>query len=123
MSMGKGWRRFSRRDGYVQFLKARLTRLYPLHLFMLLAVLAVLIVSRILAHVGGYHSIFDSRYHQDVSVKGFFLSLFLVHAWNTMDRLTWNGVSWFVSVEWALCLDVSAAALAGQWPHSGAALP
>jgi peptidoglycan/LPS O-acetylase OafA/YrhL len=21
-----------------------------------------------------------------------------------MDRLTWNGVSWFVSVEWALCL-------------------
>jgi peptidoglycan/LPS O-acetylase OafA/YrhL len=92
------------RDGYVQFLKARLTRLYPLHLFMLLAVLAVLIVTRILAHIGGYHSIFDLRYHQDVSVKGFFLSLFLVHSWNTMDRLTWNGVSWFVSVEWALCL-------------------
>jgi peptidoglycan/LPS O-acetylase OafA/YrhL len=92
------------RKGYVQFLKARLTRLYPLHLFMLLAVLAVLIVTRILAHIGGYHSIFDLRYHQDVSVKGFVLSLFLVHGWNTMDRLTWNGVSWFVSVEWALCL-------------------
>jgi peptidoglycan/LPS O-acetylase OafA/YrhL len=92
------------RDGYVQFLKARLARLYPLHLFMLLAVLAVLIVTRILAHIGGYHSIFDLRYHQDVSVKGFFLSLFLVQGWNTMDRLTWNGVSWFVSVEWALCL-------------------
>src|SRR5580692_4001078 len=92
------------RDGYVQFLKARLTRLYPLHLFMLLVVLAVLIVTRILAHIGGYHSIFDLRYHQDVSVKGFFLSLFLVQGWNTMDRLTWNGVSWFVSVEWALCL-------------------
>ena len=49
------------RDGYIQFLKARLTRLYPLHLFMLLAVLAVLIVTRILAHIGGYHSIFDYR--------------------------------------------------------------
>ncbi|HXR94653.1 MAG TPA: acyltransferase [Rhizomicrobium sp.] len=92
------------REGYGQFLKARLTRLYPLHLFMLLAVLAMVIVTRILAHIGGYHSIFDLRYHQDVSVKGFFLSLFLVHGWNTMDRLTWNGVSWFVSVEWALCL-------------------
>jgi peptidoglycan/LPS O-acetylase OafA/YrhL len=92
------------RDGYGQFLKARLTRLYPLHLFMLLAVLVVLIVTRMLAHMGGYHSIFDLRYHQDVSVKGFFLSLALVHGWNTMDRLTWNGVSWFVSVEWALCL-------------------
>lgn len=92
------------REGYVQFLKARLARLYPLHLFMLLTVLAVVIVTRILAHIGGYHSIFDLRYHQDVSVKGFFLSLFLVQGWNTMDRLTWNGVSWFVSVEWALCL-------------------
>jgi len=92
------------RDGYVQFLKARLTRLYPLHLFMLMAVAVVLVGARILAYIGGYHSIFDLRYHQDVSVKGFFLSLFLVQAWNTMDRLTWNGVSWFVSVEWALCL-------------------
>ena len=90
--------------GYGGFLKARLTRLYPLHLFMLLTVLAMVIVTRILAAAGHYHSIFDLKYHQDVSVKGFVLSLFLLHGWNTMDRLTWNGVSWFVSVEWALCL-------------------
>ena len=32
------------------------------------------------------------------------LSLLLVQAWNSMDRLTWNGLSWFVSVEFALCL-------------------
>ncbi|HUO01246.1 MAG TPA: acyltransferase, partial [Rhizomicrobium sp.] len=101
---GERLTRLFSREGYGQFLKARLTRLYPLHLFMLLTVLAVLIVARTLGHIGGYHSIFDLRYHQDVSVKGFFLSLFLVHGWNTMDRLTWNGVSWFVSVEWALCL-------------------
>ena len=92
------------RGGYGAFLKARLTRLYPLHLFMLLTVLAMVIVTRGLAAAGGYHSIFDLKYHQDVSVKGFLLSLFLLHGWNTMDRLTWNGVSWFVSVEWALCL-------------------
>src|SRR5579859_6718087 len=84
--------------GYLAFLRARLIRLYPLHLFMLVLVL------RALAAQGGYLSIFDARYHQDVSVKGFWLSLFLVHAWNSMGTLTWNGVSWFVSVEFALCL-------------------
>ena len=90
--------------GYGGFLKARLIRLYPLHFFMLMVVLAMVIVTRIVAHMGGYNSIFDLKYHQDISIKGFFLSLFLLHGWNTMDRLTWNGVSWFVSVEWALCL-------------------
>ena len=90
--------------GYGDFLKTRLTRLYPLHLFMLLTVLAMVIVTRGLGALGHYHSIFDLKYHQDVSLKGFLLSLALLHGWNTMDRLTWNGVSWFVSVEWALCL-------------------
>ncbi len=90
--------------GYLAFLRARLIRLYPLHLFMLLWLLAMVMVLRFLAAKGGYLSIFDARYHQDVSAKGFWLSLVLVQAWNTMNTLTWNGVSWFVSVEFALCL-------------------
>ena len=93
-----------RRPGYLAFLRARLIRLYPLHLFMLLVLLALVLGLRILAAQGGYLSIFDAKYHQDVSIKGFLLSLFLVHAWNSMTTLTWNGVSWFVSVEFALCL-------------------
>lgn len=93
-----------RRSGYIAFLKARLIRLYPLHLFMLLLLLAMVAGLRALAAHGGYASIFDVPYHQDVSAKGFWLSLFLVHAWNSIPRLTWNGVSWFVSVEFALCL-------------------
>jgi peptidoglycan/LPS O-acetylase OafA/YrhL len=93
-----------RRSGYVAFLRARLIRLYPLHLFMLLLLLAMVIGLRALAAHGGYHSIFDAKYHQNVSTEGFLLSLVLVHAWNTMNTLTWNGVSWFVSVEFALCL-------------------
>jgi peptidoglycan/LPS O-acetylase OafA/YrhL len=90
--------------GYLEFLRARLIRLYPLHLFMLLLILAMVIGLRALAAHGGYVSIFDLKYHQDVSVKGFWLSLFLVQAWNSMPSLTWNGASWFVSVEFALCL-------------------
>ncbi|HEY5083369.1 MAG TPA: acyltransferase, partial [Rhizomicrobium sp.] len=92
------------RSGYLAFLRARLIRLYPLHLFMLLLLLAMVVTLRALAAHGGYLSIFDAKYHQDVSPKGFLLSLLLVHAWNTMGTLTWNGVSWFVSVEFALCL-------------------
>ena len=92
------------RSGYFAFLRARLIRLYPLHLFMLLALLVMVVGLRALAAQGGYLSIFDAKYHQDVSAKGFWLSLFLVQAWNTMNTLTWNGVSWFVSVEFALCL-------------------
>jgi peptidoglycan/LPS O-acetylase OafA/YrhL len=90
--------------GYLDFLRARLIRLYPLHLFMLLLILVMVIGLRALAAHGGYVSIFDLKYHQDVSVKGFWLSLFLVQAWNSMPSLTWNGASWFVSVEFALCL-------------------
>jgi peptidoglycan/LPS O-acetylase OafA/YrhL len=90
--------------GYGAFLRARLIRLYPLHLFMLLVMLALVFGLRALAASGGYISIYDSPWHQDVSVKGFILSLFLVQAWNTMDGLTWNGLSWFVSAEFALCL-------------------
>ncbi len=92
------------RGGYLAFLRARLIRLYPLHLFMLLQILLIVVVLRALAAQGGYTSIFDLKYHQDVSVKGFWLSVLLVHAWNSMGSLTWNGVSWFVSVEFALCL-------------------
>ncbi len=90
--------------GYGDFLRARLIRLYPLHLFMLLWILGMVVVLRSLAAQGGYLSIFDAKYHQDISVQGFALSALLIQAWNTMPSLTWNGVSWFVSVEFALCL-------------------
>jgi peptidoglycan/LPS O-acetylase OafA/YrhL len=93
-----------KRPGYGAFLRARLIRLYPLHLFMLLWIVMLVVVLRGLAAQGGYLSIFDARYHQDISVRGFITSLLLVQAWNTMPTLTWNGVSWFVSVEFALCL-------------------
>ena len=92
------------KKGYGGFLRARLTRLYPLHLFMLLALLLLMEGSRLAAAWGGYHSIYDIKYHPDMRWSGFFLSLLLVHAWNTMTTLTWNGSSWFVSVEFALCL-------------------
>ena len=90
--------------GYGAFLKARLIRLYPLHVFMLLMILLTAIVTRYLASVGHYNSIFDLRYHTIITPWSLVLNLLLVQAWNTLPSLTWNGVAWFVSVEWALCL-------------------
>jgi peptidoglycan/LPS O-acetylase OafA/YrhL len=90
--------------GYLQFLQARLTRLYPLHLFMMLVILAQLIVFRSLAEAGGYVSIFDQPYHPILTWQTFVANLFLVQAWNLFNFLSWNGVAWFVSVEFLLCL-------------------
>ena len=90
--------------GYGTFLKARLTRLYPLHLAMLLVVLLTAIVTRYLAAIGHYTSIFDLAYHTVITPVSLVLNLLLVQAWNTQPSLTWNNVAWFVSVEWALCL-------------------
>ena len=92
------------RKGYLGFLKARLLRLYPLHLFLLLLLVCLVIGTRTAAHFGGYLSIYDRAYHPMIDAKGFVLSLLLVQGWNTLNYLTWNGVAWFVSVEFALCL-------------------
>ncbi len=90
--------------GYGAFLKARLARLYPLHLFMLLALAGLMTAARIDGHIDGYVTYYDGPYHPIMTAKGFILSVLLVHAWNTMNTLTWNTPSWFVSVEFALCL-------------------
>ena len=89
---------------YLQFVQTRLARLYPLHLFMMLAILAQLIVLRALARAGGYVSIFDQPYHPVLTWQTFVANLFLVQAWNQFNYLSWNGVAWFVSVEFLLCL-------------------
>ena len=89
---------------YFAFLKARIARLYPLHIFMLLTILAMVIVLRWVAHQGGYVSIYDERWHPINNWQSFIANLFLVQAWNLFSYLSWNGASWFVSVEWLLCL-------------------
>ncbi|HEY4114147.1 MAG TPA: acyltransferase [Rhizomicrobium sp.] len=90
---------------YTEFLKARLARLYPLHLATLLVMLAMVIFFRWLAAIGGYTSIYDlPAYHPYTSFWSFIGNLFLVQAWHLFPRLSWNGVSWFLSVLWFLCL-------------------
>ncbi len=90
--------------GYLGFLQSRLARLYPLHLAMLFLILLMLVTLRWIAAQHGYVSIYDERWHPICTVPTFIANLFLVQAWNLFPYLSWNGASWFVSVEFLLCL-------------------
>lgn len=91
--------------GYLEFLKARLSRLYPMHIATLFIMLAMIVVLNGLAAWGGYTSIYNAPgYHPYATWPSFIANLFLVQAWHLFPSLSWNGVSWFVSVEFFLCL-------------------
>ncbi len=71
---------------------------------MLFVILGLVVALRALASAGGYVSIYDLPYHAMNPWPSFIANLFLVQAWNILPYLTWNGASWFVSVEFLLCL-------------------
>ncbi len=101
---GARLREFWRGRAYVRFMTARLVRLYPLHLTMLFVILFMVVTLRALAAHGGYVSIYDEPWHPINTWPTFIANLFLVQAWNMFPYLSWNGASWFVSVEFLLCL-------------------
>jgi peptidoglycan/LPS O-acetylase OafA/YrhL len=112
------WRGF---NAYFEFLKARLARLYPLHLAMLLLILLMVVGLRAIAAHYGYVSIYDEPYHPINTWPTFIANLFLVQAWNIFPYLSWNGASWFVSVEFLLCLmfPLYLAIARGGWITAG----
>ncbi len=97
---GAGGKPFS----YDAFLKARLARLYPLHLATLLSMLVLMWGLNALADAYHYVSIYTGHDPPLHTWSSFIANLFLVQAWNIVPGLSWNGVSWFVSVLFLLCL-------------------
>jgi peptidoglycan/LPS O-acetylase OafA/YrhL len=95
---------FFRGRAYRDFLVARLSRLYPLHLSMLLYILFMMLLLNAIAAATGTVSIYEAQYHPILTWQTFVANLFLVQAWNIFPYLSWNGASWFVSVEFLLCL-------------------
>jgi peptidoglycan/LPS O-acetylase OafA/YrhL len=80
------------------FLRARLARLYPLHLvllggFVLLELVKLAVDRTGLDAFGGSHSL--------ASLPG---SLLLLNAAGLYDTITWNGPSWSISAEWIVGL-------------------
>jgi peptidoglycan/LPS O-acetylase OafA/YrhL len=93
-----------RMAAYLAFLKARLTRLYPLHLFTLLSMLGLVLARNAPGGAGGIVAIFFGPDGLTNNGANFLASLFLVQAWNIMPGLSWNVPAWFVSIEFLLCL-------------------
>lgn len=77
------------------FLRARLARLYPLHLVILggLVLLELVKLATGLDAFGGSHTL--------ATLPG---SLLLLNAAGIYDTLTWNGPSWSISAEWVVGL-------------------
>ncbi|MBV9542690.1 MAG: hypothetical protein JO167_15630, partial [Alphaproteobacteria bacterium] len=72
---GARWLAFYRGSAYREFLIARLSRLYPLHLAMLLYILFMMIVLNGFAHAFGGTSIYEAAYHPVVTWQTFIANL------------------------------------------------
>ena len=97
-------RNFWNGSAYLTFLKTRLARLYPVHFVTLITMLLLMWTLNQLSYWGGYLSIYHQPWPPINTWPSFVASLLLVQGWNLFPWLTWNGASWFVSVEFALCL-------------------
>jgi peptidoglycan/LPS O-acetylase OafA/YrhL len=89
------WQRFSAfsYDTYRSFLWARLARLYPVHVFTLIASALLLIGVR----VSGFVSAKD---FSTWTPGNFLANALLVHAWRLHYIESWNSASWSISCEW-----------------------
>jgi len=77
--------------GFLSFLVARIARIYPVHVIVLLAFVPALVVNR--------------EFHLPNAVTGFSgldlgLSLLLLQAWGFINHPAWNSVAWSISAEW-----------------------
>ena len=79
------------RPEVIRFLCLRLARIYPVHLFTLLVVAAMVWVS---GRVG--YPLTDMPY----TARNFVLNLFLVQTWTPNFTMDWNYPSWSISSEW-----------------------
>jgi peptidoglycan/LPS O-acetylase OafA/YrhL len=83
-----------KRFGYVDFVWARLARIYPLHIVTMIAAILILETSLRLGYM-----------EQD-TVYGKFIAynIAMVHAWGVVDHMGLNEPSWSISAEWAAYL-------------------
>lgn len=84
--------------GLGEFMRRRFWRLYPLHVFVLMAYVSLelaefLFLDGALGGVGG------NAFSGDRSIAAIFTNLLLVHSLGIHDSLTWNSPSWSISTE------------------------
>jgi peptidoglycan/LPS O-acetylase OafA/YrhL len=87
------------------FLRKRIARIWPLHLFMLACAVALALL---LAATGRAEP--DNYPFEQLP-----LHILLLHNWGFTDQLTWNDPSWSISVEWGAYLLFPLLAMAIDW--------
>lgn len=85
------WQEFERFSGrlYLRFVALRLVRLYPAHVFMLLAFCVLLAIA----------VAFGKRVAPDGLTREIVAQILLVHNWGVVDRIRINVPSWSISAE------------------------
>lgn len=78
------------------FLWRRIARIWPLHVFILMLMLAPRIFTIM---VNGWHSSQLFIYNDDHSFISLIASIFLLHGMGIYNYAVWNGPSWTISVE------------------------
>lgn len=76
---------------YFNFLTLRLARIYPVHIFTLLIVLAMVLVSKLKGYELDWNGYTTVQFVENV---------FLVQTWDPDFVLNWNYPSWSISSEW-----------------------
>lgn len=76
---------------FKKFVIRRIARIYPVHIFMLICSLLLLVLSEKIRLVGYSDSL--------VGYKLLFENIFLIHAWGQGESLSYNQPSWSISVE------------------------
>lgn len=96
-SLGQGFRK----QAFKSFLLARIGRIYPLHVFMLAAFLALELIKLGLWHAGALHlshSPFSAEATRSLPSLG--ANLLMLQSTGILRQLTWNGPAWSVGAEW-----------------------
>lgn len=91
-------------DSIGKFLAARVSRIYPLQVATLLAVVILEIDRRTFESRQSGLSFLGVPIFPGRTVGTFLSNLFMVQTWGATDGLSWNSPAWFVSVEFFLYL-------------------
>ena len=107
-------RRMTRPES-LEFLRLRLARIYPLHLFCLLYLAAFFAFVAIYRYSLG-HSVDISRWGTP-GLLSFLREIFLIHAWGGVHAPIWNIPSWSISAEFLayLCFPALVAIFLCRW--------
>lgn len=82
------------KENFHKFMRSRFARIYPLHLFSFLCMVAFYFWYR------ANFTMYPADYTYTFNMPAIWTNLFLVHSMDIGKSLTWNSASWSISVEW-----------------------